>query len=54
MADSAAKAIQQKCSGVRSEQGSVKGVGSAPPASFGHTSAKSAGTSGRLIPGTKK
>ncbi len=54
MAESADKAIKGKCSGVASEQGTAKGVGSAPPPSFGHTSAKSAGTSGNLIPGGKK
>ena len=54
MADSADKAIKQKCSGVKGEQGTAKGVGSAPPPSFGHSSAKSAGTSGTMTPGGKK
>lgn len=51
MADEAGTAIQKKISEVTSEQGSLKEVGSDPPANFGHGSAASAGTSGNLMPG---
>ena len=46
--ESAAKAIESKLDGVASEQGAPKEAGSAPPPSFGHTSASSAGTSGQI------
>jgi len=54
MADEAAKAIQQKVKGVEGEQGSAQNAGSEPPKNFGHGSAPSAGTSGNMMPGTKK
>ncbi len=47
----AGKAVMKKVSGVESEQGTAKSVGSAPPPNFGHSSAKSAGVSGTMIPG---
>lgn len=48
MAESADKAVKAKCSGVVGEQGGAKSAGSAPPANFGHGSAKSGGTSGKI------
>jgi hypothetical protein len=48
MAGEAESAVQQKISGVESEQGPLKGVGSEPPADFGHGSASSDGTSGKI------
>ena len=48
MADSAEKAVKKKISPVTSEQGAIKEAGSAPPPSFGHDSAWSAGTSGQI------
>jgi hypothetical protein len=48
MKNEAAKAVEQKIGPVESEQGMVKEVGSEPPASFGHGSASSAGTSGQI------
>jgi hypothetical protein len=54
MPDSAQKAIEDKVRGVESEQGSATETGSDPPPNFGHGSAASAGTSGNMMPGTKK
>jgi hypothetical protein len=54
MGDEATQAVKDKISGVMSEQGSAKDVGSEPPKNFGHDSAPSAGTSGNMMPGTKK
>lgn len=51
MADEAGTAVQKKISEVEGEQGSLKEVGSDPPADFGHDSAASAGTAGNLMPG---
>ena len=48
MKNEAASAVESKISGVESEQGAVKEVGSDPPANFGHGSASSAGTSGQI------
>ena len=52
MSNEAASAVKQKISEVKSEQGSMAEVGSEAPENFGHGSAKSAGTSGDLIPGS--
>ena len=41
-------AVVSKLGSVESEQGSPKEVGSEPPASFGHGSAKSEGVSGSI------
>ena len=48
MKDSAEKAGVKKIAPVESEQGAAKEAGSAPPPSFGHGSASSAGTSGQI------
>lgn len=46
--DKAEKAVAKKISPVVGEQGAIKEAGSAPPPSFGHNSASSAGTSGQI------
>jgi hypothetical protein len=46
--DSAGKAVEKKIAPVEGEQGAAKEAGSAPPPSFGHGSASSAGTSGQI------
>ncbi len=48
MKNSAEKAVEKKLGSVESEQGAPKEAGSKPPASFGHGSASSAGTSGQI------
>jgi len=48
MKDSAGKAVEKKLSSVEAEQGAPKEAGSAPPPSFGHSSAKSEGVSGSI------
>jgi hypothetical protein len=48
MKNSAGKAVEKKLKSVESEQGAPKAAGSKPPPAFGHTSAKSAGTSGSI------
>jgi hypothetical protein len=44
----AEQGVHGKIGPVESEQGSVKDVGSEPPKSFGHDSAKSEGVSGSI------
>ena len=45
---SADKAVRSAVKPVENEQGAAKEAGGSPPASFGHTSAKSAGVSGSI------
>jgi len=48
MKNEAGKAVETKLSSVGGEQGAPKEVGSEPPPSFGHGSAKSEGVSGSV------
>jgi hypothetical protein len=48
MKNEAEAAVVSKLGSVESEQGSPKEVGSEPPESFGHGSAKSEGVSGAI------
>jgi hypothetical protein len=48
MKNEAGKAVEKKLASVESEQGAPSGVGSEPPKSFGHSSAKSDGVSGSI------
>ena len=48
MKNEAERAVEAKLSSVEGEQGSPKEVGSEPPKSYGHGSAKSEGVSGSI------
>ena len=54
MKNEAEKGVMAKLAAVESEQGDAKSVGSEPPKSFGHGSAKSEGVSGQIpVEGSK-
>lgn len=48
MKNEAEMAVEKKLAGVESEQGSPKDVGTEPPKSYGHGSAKSEGVGGSI------